>query len=158
MHVRYRESQLHVFDSPSTVELHSNRQQDAAHRFDEAVAKCQAGKASELQVPFAFLWNHSFRSFRQQLIQLALGTVKLVSSTGFIMMDLLRKLQGFLLSPSTPSFPAVSTVMSHDSFQERCQLRRSRGDAPCFENFEEAEVHQVLMPVVLGKNKPFDHL
>jgi hypothetical protein len=31
--------------------------------------------------------------------------------------------------------------MSHDSFQERCQLRRSRGDAPFFENFEEAEVH-----------------
>ena len=49
-------------------------------------------------------------------------------------------IQGFELSPNVPSFPAVSSV-SHDSFQERCQLRRSRGDAPCFENFEEAEVH-----------------
>lgn len=70
--LNYRVEGKRPFTEPTKATPVEQRCQVFLEEFDEAVAKCQAGKASELQ--------------------------------------------------------------------ERCQLRRSRGDAPCFENFEEAEV------------------
>ena len=71
-----------------------------AHRFDEAVAKCQAGKASELQVPSLSNWlsvesSNSNSKHCNWLKPSEVGIFKTFFNRFHDFMDLLRKLQGF---------------------------------------------------------------